>query len=67
MVIIGGEIELTYPCSNDVSDCTGLYIAKNSPGAVFVEGVWIHNPHRIGRTCPGRASPTVQTCSTGPA
>ena len=37
--IIGGEIDLTYPCSNDASDCTGIYIARSSPGAVFVEGV----------------------------
>jgi hypothetical protein len=63
--IIGGEIDLTYPCSNDASDCTGIYIAKSSPGSVFVEGVWIHNPARIGRTCPGGASNTSQTCSTG--
>jgi hypothetical protein len=65
VIIIGGEIDLTYPCSNDTSACTGIYIAKNSPGAVFVEGVWIHNAHSIGRTCPGGASPTSQTCSTG--
>lgn len=63
--LIGGEIDLTYPCSNDASDCTGIYIAKSSPGAVFVEGVWIHNPTNIGRTCPGGASSTSQTCSTG--
>ena len=63
--IIGGEIDLTYPCSNDASACTGIYIAKSSPGAVFVEGVWIHNPSSIGRTCPGGASSTSQTCSTG--
>jgi hypothetical protein len=63
--IIGGEIDLTYPCSNDASKCTGLYIAKNSPGSVFVEGVWIHNPARIGRTCPTGASSLSQTCSTG--
>ena len=43
----------------------GIYIAKNSPGAVFVEGVWIHNPASIGHTCPGGASSTSQTCSTG--
>ena len=60
--IIGGEIDLTYPCSNDASDCIGIYIAKSSPGAVFVEGVWIHNPHRIGRTCAGGASRTLQAC-----
>ena len=65
VLIIGGEIDLTYPCSNDGSDCMGIYIAKNSPGAVFVEGVWIHNPSGIGRTCPGGASSTSQTCSTG--
>ena len=63
--IIGGQIDLTYPCSNDASDCIGIYIAKNSPGAVFVEGVWIHNAAGIGRTCPGGASSTSQTCSTG--
>jgi hypothetical protein len=63
--IIGGEIDLTYPCSNDASHCTGIYIAKSSPGAVFVEGVWIHNASSIGRTCPGGASSTSQTCSTG--
>jgi hypothetical protein len=63
--IVGGEIDLTYPCSNDASACTGIYIAKSSPGEVFVEGVWIHNPATIGRTCPGGASDTSQTCSTG--
>ena len=63
--IIGGEIDLTYPCSNDASECIGIYIAKNSPGAVFVEGVWIHNTANIGGTCPGGTSITSQTCSTG--
>lgn len=63
--IIGGEIDLTYPCSSDGSECIGIYIAKNSPGAVFVEGVWIHNARSIGRTCPGGASRISQTCSTG--
>jgi hypothetical protein len=63
--IIGGEIDLTYPCSSDGSECMGIYIAKNSPGTVFVEGVWIHNPHRTGLTCPGGASRQSQTCSTG--
>jgi hypothetical protein len=65
MGIIGGEVDLPYPCSNDASDRTGIYIAKSSPGAVLVEGVSIHDPHRIGRTCPGGASRTLQTCSTG--
>jgi hypothetical protein len=63
--IIGGEIDLTYPCSSDASDCIGIYIAKNSPGAIFVEGVWIRNVSAIGRTCPGGASSTLQACSTG--
>jgi hypothetical protein len=63
--IIGGEIDLTYPCSSDGSGCIGIYIAKNSPGEVFVEGVWIHNAHRIWSTCPGGASSASQTCSTG--
>lgn len=65
VTIIGGEIDLTYPCSSDASDCMGIYIAKKSPGVVFVEGVWIHNASRIGRTCPGGASSMSQTCSTG--
>ena len=65
VLIIGGQIDLNYPCSNDHDDCMGIYIVKNSPGAVFVEGVWIHNPARIGRTCPGGASSTTQSCSTG--
>jgi hypothetical protein len=63
--IIGGEIGLTYPCSSDASDCMGIYIAKKSPGVVFVEGVWIHNASSIGGTCPGGASSMSQTCSTG--
>jgi len=65
VLIIGGQIDLSYPCSNDENDCIGIYIAKESPGAVFVEGVWIHNSGRIGRTCPGGASSTSQTCSSG--
>ena len=65
MEIVGGEIDLTYPCSDDASECMGIYIAKNSPGAVFVEGVWIHGTADIGRACPGGASSTSQTCSTG--
>jgi hypothetical protein len=63
--IIGGEIDLSYPCSSDASKCMGIYIAKNSPGEVFVEGVWIHNAHRIGPTCSDGASRQSQTCSTG--
>ena len=65
VTIIGGEIDLTFPCSNDNADCIGVYIAKRSPGAVFVEGVWIHNPALIGRTCPGGASSVSQSCSSG--
>jgi hypothetical protein len=65
VLIIGGQIDLTHPCSNDQNDCIGIYIAKRSPGAVFVEGVWIHNPAHIGPTCPGGASSTSQTCSSG--
>lgn len=63
--IIGGEIDMTYPCSNDASDCMGIYIAKHSAGAMFVEGVWIHNPSTIPSTCPTRATSTSQPCSTG--
>jgi hypothetical protein len=65
VIIIGGEIDLTYPCSNDAEKCIGIYIAKQTPGVVFLEGVWIHNPARIGRTCPGGASDISQTCSSG--
>jgi hypothetical protein len=65
VTIIGGEIDLTYPCSSDASECMGIYIAKKSPGVVFVEGVWIHNAARVGRTCPGGVSRMSQTCSTG--
>jgi hypothetical protein len=65
VIIIGGEIGLTYPCSNDAGDCMGIYIAKSSPGTVFVEGTWIHNASSIGRTCSGGASTTSQACSTG--
>ena len=63
--IIGGEIDLTFPCSNDASDCMGIYISKDSPGAVFVEGVYIRNIVSIGRTCPSGVSDTSQTCSSG--
>jgi hypothetical protein len=65
--IIGGEIDLTYPCSDDADRCMGIYIAKHSPGAVFVEGVWIHNPAKIPATCPTAATSTAQPCSTGDA
>jgi hypothetical protein len=65
--IIGGEIDLIYPCSDDADSCMGIYIAKHSPGAVFVEGVWVHNPSKIPSTCPTKATSTSQPCSTGDA
>ena len=65
--IIGGQINLTYPCSDDSDTCMGIYIAKHSPGAMFVEGVWIHNPAKIPSTCPTAATATSQPCSSGDA
>jgi hypothetical protein len=63
--IIGGEIDMTYPCSNDANGCMGIYIDKSSPGAVFVEGVWIHNPSTIPSSCSSNANSSSQPCSTG--
>lgn len=59
--IIGGEIDLTYPCSDASSACHGVYIEKTTPGEVYLEGVWIHNPNKIPSSC---AASTYQ-CSTG--
>jgi hypothetical protein len=43
--IIGGEIDLTYPCSDSSSACHGINISRGSAaGQVYVEGVYIKNP-----------------------
>jgi hypothetical protein len=44
VIIIGGQINLSAPCSDASSDCHGINIAKPTSGEVFIEGVWIHNP-----------------------
>jgi hypothetical protein len=46
VIIIGGQINLTVPCSDSSAACRGIYISKrNGPrGHVFIEGVWIHAP-----------------------
>jgi hypothetical protein len=62
VIIIGGQIDLTVPCSDDTSDCHGIMISQQSGGGhVFIEGVWIRNPAVIPRSCPARGMP----CSTG--
>lgn len=65
VLLVGGRIDLTYPCPDDRSECMGIHIAKESPGSVFVEGVWIHNPADIGSACAGSTTSTPQRCSTG--
>jgi hypothetical protein len=43
--IIGGEIDLTYPCSDSSSSCHGINISRGSAsGQVYIEGVYIRNP-----------------------
>ena len=44
VIVIGGQINLTVPCSDASSDCHGINISKPTPGSVFIEGVWIHDP-----------------------
>jgi hypothetical protein len=61
VIIIGGEIDLKYPCSDSSSSCHGLNISKSSGGEVYVEGVWIHNPVTIPASCSSSGMP----CSTG--
>jgi chitodextrinase len=48
VIIIGGEIDLTVPCSDASSACRGIYISRrNGPsGQIFIEGVWIHAPQQ---------------------
>jgi hypothetical protein len=43
--IIGGEIDLTYPCSDASNACHGINISRGrASGEVYVEGVYIKNP-----------------------
>jgi hypothetical protein len=44
VTIIGGQINLTVPCSDASSACHGINIDKPTAGEVYIEGVWIHNP-----------------------
>ena len=59
--VIGGEIDLTYPCSDSSSACHGIYVNKATAGEVYLEGVWIRNP----KTIPASCSATGMPCSTG--
>lgn len=62
--IIGGEIDLTFPCSDSSSACHGINISKSSGGEVYIEGVLIHDPdisQATGASCPGGG----MSCSTG--
>jgi len=45
VIIIGGEIDLTTPCTTDNSICHGINISrdKNATGEVYIEGVLIKN------------------------
>ena len=44
--IIGGEIDLTTPCTTDSGPCHGinLHTGPDSTGEIFIEGVLIKNP-----------------------
>jgi hypothetical protein len=44
VTIIGGEVELIVPGTDDDASSRGIYISKPSPGAVYIEGVHIKNP-----------------------
>ena len=46
LIIIGGEIDLTYPCDDSRTACHGINVARSSTerGQLFVEGVLIKNP-----------------------
>jgi len=44
VILIGGQIDLIAPCSVLAGSCVGIVVAKLTPGAVFIEGVWIRNP-----------------------
>jgi hypothetical protein len=62
VIIRGGEIELTAPCSDVTSACHGIMISKQVGGGhVYIEGVWIRSPATIPESCPAEGMP----CSTG--
>jgi hypothetical protein len=42
--IIGGQIDLTTPCDDSSSACRGILISRDTPGEVYIEGVYIRNP-----------------------
>ncbi len=46
VIIIGGEIDLTTPCTTDNNICHGINISRdgNATGEVYIEGVLIKNP-----------------------
>jgi hypothetical protein len=46
VIIIGGEIDLTTPCTTDQGPCHGINISMRqySTGTVYIEGVLIKNP-----------------------
>ncbi len=46
VIIIGGEIDLTTPCTTDNNVCHGINISRNqnATGEVYIEGVLIKNP-----------------------
>ena len=44
VIVVGGQINLSVPCSDSSSACHGINIEKLTSGEVFIEGVWIHNP-----------------------
>lgn len=46
VIIIGGEIDLTTPCTTDTNVCHGINMSRNSSstGEVYIEGVLIKNP-----------------------
>jgi hypothetical protein len=46
VILIGGEIDLTTPCTTDRAPCHGINISMGptSTGTVYVEGVLIKNP-----------------------
>ena len=45
VIIIGGEIDLTTPCTTDTNVCHGINISRNqdATGEVYIEGVLIKN------------------------
>jgi hypothetical protein len=46
VILIGGEIDLTTPCTSDTAPCHGINISTGplSTGEIYIEGVLIKNP-----------------------